>query len=62
MHYTVKEKTDINNYSMSPLFVNRVTKMALERVNENTRASPLPYMVVATPRANTGNNYTTTLR
>lgn len=50
MHYTVKEETYINNYPEYPLSVNRVMKMALGRMDENTKASqspfPLPYMVV----------------
>lgn len=53
VHYTVKEKTDINNYSKYPFFVNRVMKMTLERVDENTKPShspfPLPYMAVLIP-------------
>lgn len=53
MHYTVKEKTDINNYSAYLLSVNRVMKMALGRKDENTKAGqspfPLPYMVVPAP-------------
>lgn len=53
VHYTVKEKTDINNYSKYPFFVNRAMKMTLERVDENTKPShspfPLLYMVVLIP-------------
>lgn len=52
MRYTVKEKTDINNYSEYPLSVNRGMKMALGRrdgIPKPASPLPLPYMVVLTP-------------